>query len=342
MKPEEKEIIEKLKNSVKKDFLVQVRKKYPHIYFAYIIKKLMDNDYNAEIIIDGPKGVGKSYLGFKIMEAFYHMIDRENLIFDSFIAPAPIDLIDEKLETTFVKRQIEEAVSKKVNLIVLDEAADILFYRDFFLSETKQFVKMLRKIRKYKISFIFIHPVFFELDPGVKYRSFTYWIHGVRRITNKYSEFVVLRGIDPKKEMNFDLKHLEYALWFYGIDGWYKNRYFLFSFKLGYDSEDYEKYKKMLDEKQKKVYEFVYTEKMPSEFFEKIKESVYNELLTFIRERKIRNKVYQKYILYDSITKKLIANKLNIKPSLVEKAVLKLIEESKIKRGEKPSILLID
>jgi hypothetical protein len=30
----------------------------------------MDNDYNAEIIIDGPKGVGKSYLGFKIMEAF--------------------------------------------------------------------------------------------------------------------------------------------------------------------------------------------------------------------------------------------------------------------------------
>jgi hypothetical protein len=62
------------------------------------------------------------------------MIDREDLIFDSFIAPAPIDLIDEKLETTFVKRQVEEAISKKVNLIVLDElqifySIEISFYQ---------------------------------------------------------------------------------------------------------------------------------------------------------------------------------------------------------------------
>jgi|GEM_PF-5611934 len=256
----EKQLIDKFFNVEipKKSVLEFFKSKYPHIFFAYLIKRTFSEDWNLEIVIDGNKGVGKSYLGFKILETFTYLDSKEkysqDIIKKSFIVPLPVTSLSDKEEINLIVEQIKEALEDdNIKLIVFDEAGDLLFTYDRMTKEAKLLVKILRKVRKYKKSFIFIHPHIFELNPNIKYRSFSLWIHGLYRVYNKYSRFVVLRGIDYKKEFVYSLDHIKHALDVYNIQGWFKNKYYLFSFNFNYNPDDYSNYKELLREKQQEL-----------------------------------------------------------------------------------------
>jgi len=179
-----KELIQKLrKGNVSKELLAKIRTTYPDLYLAYLIKLRHDNDYNMEIVVDGPRGVGKSFYSYSVLEKFYRLIRKDiDTLKKSFIAPAPINIIEERNEFEFIKCQIEEALNDdNVHLIVFDEAGDYLFAYDVMKKESKQFVKILRKIRKYQKSFIFVLPHISELNKAIRERSFNMWIHGLWR-----------------------------------------------------------------------------------------------------------------------------------------------------------------
>ena len=249
------QLIQKLKkDKVSKELLAKIRTTYPDLYLAYWIKLRHDNNYNIEIIVDGAKGIGKSFYAYCVLESFYQLVDKnKEIIKKSFIAPASIHILEEHSEFEFIKLQLEEALNDdNVHLIVFDEAGDYLYALDVMKKESKQFVKILRKIRKYQKSFIFIHPHIIELNKAVRSRSFNLWVHGLKR-TKNYSYFVVLRGMDPKIEFEYSFEHIRFALQRYGEEGWFKNKYFLYSFKFKFDHEKYNDYKKLFEEKQKEV-----------------------------------------------------------------------------------------
>jgi len=249
------QLIQKLRSSkVSKDILAKIRTTYPDLYLAYWIWLRHKNNYNIEIIVDGAKGVGKSFYVYCVLESFYQLVGKnKEIIKKSFIAPAPINILEEHSEFDFIKVQIEEALNNDdVRLIVFDEAGDYLLSYDLMKKESKQFVKILRKIRKYQKSFIFIHPHISEINRAVRSRSFNLWVHGLKR-TKDYSYFVVLRGMNPKVEFEYSFDHIKYALFRYGEGGWFKNKYYLYSFKFKFDHEKYENYKNLFKEKQKEV-----------------------------------------------------------------------------------------
>lgn len=112
---------------------------------ATLIKKCQANKFDAIIVIDGRRGLGKSTLAYKIA--------------------AKIGGFRPKKDICFTREDVcKQLATKKNGIIFADEMINVTYNRDFYSEEQKQLIKMLNMYRDSCNVLIACVPNFYDLD----------------------------------------------------------------------------------------------------------------------------------------------------------------------------------
>lgn len=126
---------------------------------AKIIDRTLDSDRDTIIVISGLRGEGKSTASIQIG------MQRGNFDFERNI------IYNRKEAITKIK-----SVEKKSTLVI-DEAINVLYRRDFAKGEQKELIKLMNMCRDRNLCLIFNIPTVWNLDRDIIQTMVRLWIH---------------------------------------------------------------------------------------------------------------------------------------------------------------------
>ena len=143
---------------------------------SFLKNAVMNQDYDAVIIIDGGEGLGKSTIGQQVAV----MLDIDGVI-------------DEKKQKAFTPQSFMEKVTTlpKFKAVIYDEARRGLDRRKFGTSASTNILDMLAECRQRNLFLIIIMPSFYDMDMNVSVWRSRALIH----VTGEWS------GLDEKGEI---------------------------------------------------------------------------------------------------------------------------------------------
>lgn len=119
------------------------------------------------IIISGETGVGKSTLGYNILKKYLKLkpdVDIRRIFEKHFV---------------YTRRRLIEKIKtiRKGSIIIIDEAINALFRRDFMKGKQKELIKLLNMCRDRNLVLIFNIPNFWDLDTTIRDFRIRLWIY---------------------------------------------------------------------------------------------------------------------------------------------------------------------
>lgn len=131
------------------------------------IRKSTKQNRDCVVVISGETGVGKSTLGYQLLKKYLRLKPDVNIehIFEKHFVYTRASLV-EKIKTF-----------KKGSIIVIDEAINALFRRDFMKGKQKELIKLLNMCRDRNLVLIFNIPNFWDLDTTIRDFRIRLWIY---------------------------------------------------------------------------------------------------------------------------------------------------------------------
>jgi hypothetical protein len=127
---------------MKKNYRISMKK------FAEAIKEKIEDNYDVNILVDGPRGNGKSTFMYKLFAQLGDFIPERDIVFS--------------------REDLIERMRLKYGLIMQDEMINAAHNREFYNKEQLQLIKMLNMYRdNYNITAGAV-PFFYDLDPQVR------------------------------------------------------------------------------------------------------------------------------------------------------------------------------
>lgn len=116
---------------------------------ATCIRERQKNEYDANIMVDGPRGNGKSTFIFKLFNAIGGFKPQQDIVFSR-------DDVMEGLK------------DKRFGLIMADEMINSAHNREFFSGDQKELIRMLNMYRDNHNVLAGAVPFFYDIDPQVR------------------------------------------------------------------------------------------------------------------------------------------------------------------------------
>lgn len=130
-----------------------------------LIEQMLSNKFDCMIIIEGNRGLGKSSLGYKILNGMKEIRQIEP---DGSVGLTKMRFVPKK-DIMYKRKEIIDACNNRwYSMFMADELINVTFNRDFYDTDQKKLIKILNMTRDHCNLFVACVPQFSTIDNQIK------------------------------------------------------------------------------------------------------------------------------------------------------------------------------